>query len=197
MTAFGCYSGINVVAEKADEILAIFPPDAIVFPSRQAFRDVEGSVKDYLSVQMSPQDLDQLAKMGNNKDTLWQHLVSNGITLDEAKERLAKLAADVKQSKATSKPRAIRSTAMSDEVEKDTQTEKSKISARSISMSAKITVLAEKNPRREGSKTFEKFALYETGMTVAEFVGKGGRLIDVKADLERGHIAVSSEEVAA
>jgi hypothetical protein len=64
-------------------------------------------------------------------------------------------------------------------------------------MSAKITVLAEKNPRREGSKTFKKFALYETGMTVAEFVSKGGRLIDVKADLERGHIAVSSEEVAA
>ena len=54
-----------------------------------------------------------------------------------------------------------------------------------------ITVLTDKNPRRAGSETFKIFEFYNTGDTVAEFIKKGGRLIDVKADVARKHIALA------
>lgn len=55
-----------------------------------------------------------------------------------------------------------------------------------------ITVVAKENPRRQGSKTYDIFKLYKTGMKVKDFVAKGGRVVDVKADLDRGHISVKS-----
>lgn len=55
----------------------------------------------------------------------------------------------------------------------------------------KITVVAKDNPRREGTSGFKNFKLYKTGMTVAEFVKKGGLLDKMATDAKRGHIRVS------
>jgi len=57
---------------------------------------------------------------------------------------------------------------------------------------AKITLLAKENPKREGSKAHKKFALYETGMTVGEFIAKGGNLADVAWDARKNFISVAS-----
>jgi hypothetical protein len=57
-----------------------------------------------------------------------------------------------------------------------------------------ITVVAEKNPRRANSETYKIFELYKNGDTVEQFVKKGGRIIDAKADAERGHIKLSDAE---
>ena len=55
----------------------------------------------------------------------------------------------------------------------------------------KIKILVDKNPRRANSETFKIFELYKEGDTVADFLKKGGRIIDVKADVERKHISLS------
>lgn len=65
--------------------------------------------------------------------------------------------------------------------------------------SAKITLLADKdgnpygqknNPKREGSKSHGRFAIYVNGMTVDEFVSKGGLYADIVHDVEKGFISV-------
>ena len=55
----------------------------------------------------------------------------------------------------------------------------------------KITIKAVENPRRKGSDTYEKFKLYKNGMTVEQALKAGLRMVDLKADIERGHIAVA------
>ena len=54
----------------------------------------------------------------------------------------------------------------------------------------KITLLVEGNPRRKGSATYKIFSYYKDGMTVGQFLEKGGRLVDVAADVQRKHIKV-------
>lgn len=39
---------------------------------------------------------------------------------------------------------------------------------------AKIKILVDKNPKREGSKAHDQFKLYKDGMTIKEFLTKGG-----------------------
>ncbi|MBW4091922.1 MAG: hypothetical protein HIU82_12570 [Proteobacteria bacterium] len=53
-----------------------------------------------------------------------------------------------------------------------------------------ITVLAPANPKRTGSAAHGRFALYETGMTVAAFIAAGGQRIDVAYDAAHGFIRV-------
>ena len=62
---------------------------------------------------------------------------------------------------------------------------------RKFSDDQKITLLVEGNPRRKGSATYKIYALYKDGMTVGQFLQKGGRLVDVAADVERKHIKVA------
>lgn len=54
-----------------------------------------------------------------------------------------------------------------------------------------ITVLSENNPRKAGTRAAMLFALYRTGMTVAEYVVAGGGRGNVKCDLERGNISLA------
>lgn len=54
----------------------------------------------------------------------------------------------------------------------------------------KITLVSEKNPKREGSKSHKRFALYKTGMTVGEFVDAGGLFADLAWDAERGFVTI-------
>ena len=53
-----------------------------------------------------------------------------------------------------------------------------------------ITVLAEANPKREGSASFDRFELYQDGMTIAEFVEAGGSIADVHNDVAKGYISI-------
>ena len=62
---------------------------------------------------------------------------------------------------------------------------------RKFSDDQKITLLVEGNPRRKGSKTYKIFGYYKNGMTVGQFLQKGGRLVDVAADVQRKHINVA------
>ena len=56
------------------------------------------------------------------------------------------------------------------------------------------------NPKREGSLAHARFALYEDGMTVAEYLAAGGRSSDVHYDASHGDItledAVYEDEAA-
>lgn len=57
--------------------------------------------------------------------------------------------------------------------------------------SATITVVAESNPKRPGTNAHAIFALYQTGMTVAEFLRAGGRRVDLRWDEAHGFISVA------
>lgn len=46
------------------------------------------------------------------------------------------------------------------------------------------------NPKKPGSASHARFALYEEGMTVAQFCAKGGSPADVKWDAERSYITL-------
>lgn len=54
-----------------------------------------------------------------------------------------------------------------------------------------ITVLAAENPKRVGSKAHARFALYRTGMTVAEFFAAGGTASDLTWDVKHAYISVA------
>lgn len=55
---------------------------------------------------------------------------------------------------------------------------------------ATIKLLSATNPKRPGSKSFDRFALYQDGMTVEAFLKAGGRRADLAWDAKHGFIAV-------
>lgn len=46
------------------------------------------------------------------------------------------------------------------------------------------------NPKRPGSDTHTRFALYQTGATVKEFLDAGGRRVDLRWDVDHKFIAI-------
>lgn len=50
------------------------------------------------------------------------------------------------------------------------------------------------NPKRPNSLSFARFAIYTTGITVAEFLAKGGRRADLKWDADHEFIRIHSVE---
>ena len=59
-----------------------------------------------------------------------------------------------------------------------------------VPLSAKITLLVERNPKRPGSAAEKKFAQYETGITQADFLERGGTTPDLAYDSAHGFISV-------
>jgi hypothetical protein len=53
-----------------------------------------------------------------------------------------------------------------------------------------IRINVDGNPKREGTLAYARFALYEDGMTVAEYVAAGGRSSDVHYDSAHGDITL-------
>jgi hypothetical protein len=54
-----------------------------------------------------------------------------------------------------------------------------------------ITLLAENNPKRQNTLAYDRFDLYKSGMTVAEYLEQGGRSGDINHDVEMGFISLS------
>jgi hypothetical protein len=54
-----------------------------------------------------------------------------------------------------------------------------------------ITILVDENPKKKGGAPYDRFALYENGMTVTEFLKAGGLPIDVDWDVAHKFIALS------
>ena len=52
----------------------------------------------------------------------------------------------------------------------------------------KLTVLVTENPKKQGSKSRERFEHYFTSKTVGEFLEKGGTYADIAYDLGRSRI---------
>lgn len=69
--------------------------------------------------------------------------------------------------------------------------EKEKGTRAKFSESAKITVLVAQNPKREGSSSHERFALYSKNKTVGAFLAAGGTRADIAWDVAAEYIKVS------
>lgn len=67
----------------------------------------------------------------------------------------------------------------------------SEVTRRRINKQSKITVLVEENPKRQNTAAYDRFALYETGMTIAEYIDAGGRSGDIHHDMTAGYIELS------
>lgn len=75
---------------------------------------------------------------------------------------------------------------------------------RGVLETAVITLVATENPKRAGSKAHAKFALYESGMTVAEFIDavdanpeiKGGATSTLVYDAAHGYITIEGYDPA-
>jgi hypothetical protein len=62
----------------------------------------------------------------------------------------------------------------------------------------RIIATLKDNPKKVSSQSFQRYALYKVGMSVAEFIAAGGTKGDVQHDLSKGFITlVSPEEFAA
>ena len=55
---------------------------------------------------------------------------------------------------------------------------------------SKLTVLVEGNPKRAGSKAYERFKLYSDVDTVGEFLRLGGTTADLHYDTQHGFISI-------
>lgn len=67
----------------------------------------------------------------------------------------------------------------------------------SVQDNAKITLLVKANPRREGTKAHKRFALYKTGMTVGDYLKKGGSRGSLRKDLKLKRVKVTAIASAA
>jgi len=54
-----------------------------------------------------------------------------------------------------------------------------------------ITLLSKENPKREGTKAFKKWELYKNGMTVGEYLDKGGKRSTLRWDVLHGLISIA------
>lgn len=55
----------------------------------------------------------------------------------------------------------------------------------------KIKMLVDKNPKREGTKAHDKWEIYRNGMTVSEYLEKGGKSHTLSWDVNHDLISVS------
>ena len=123
-------------------------------------------------------------------------------TIEEGKTALAK----VKAARANAAAKAADAAAKAPKVAKAPKTQKapkekkaSDATRTRIDGAAKIAVVAEKNPKKQGSRSYARFALYANGQTVEQFiaacVAAGFPANEAKADLSwdrrHGFIAVA------
>ena len=54
-----------------------------------------------------------------------------------------------------------------------------------------IATVVTENPKRKGSKSFARYALYQPGMTVLEFIKAGGTRGDINWDVMHKHITLA------
>jgi hypothetical protein len=64
------------------------------------------------------------------------------------------------------------------------------VSVRNIVIENSTIQLLKENPKRSGTKAHERFALYESGMKVTEFLKLGGTKNDLRHDTERHFIKI-------
>lgn len=62
-----------------------------------------------------------------------------------------------------------------------------------LDLDAAITVLAASNPKRPGSKSHARFALYRTGMSVREAMEAGVTKADLRHDQDKGFVLVGAK----
>ena len=61
---------------------------------------------------------------------------------------------------------------------------------------AKIKLLIDKNPHREGSNRFKHWSLYRDGMTVEEAIASGLNYGDLRHGVADKHIAITAADPA-
>ena len=113
-------------------------------------------------------------------------IMAKTATLDkDVAAKAAKVAGKTAHAKAYASPAA-------EKAGKDAATEKAPRAPREGAYGADmlITKIEPGNPKREGSASFDRFALYKTGMKVSKFLEIGGRSADIRYDVEHGLISV-------
>lgn len=96
-----------------------------------------------------------------------------------------------KSTMAAAKKKTTKKKVTKKKVTKKTTASKVRGRAPTYDPKSKIKILSDGNPKRKGSASYERFALYKNGMTVGKFLEKGGRTADLKWDVSKGFISVT------
>jgi len=67
---------------------------------------------------------------------------------------------------------------------------KSKTKSKSKEREIVIHLLVKENPKRSGTKSFDRFALYKDGMTIQEYCDAGGDRGDIRWDAAHEFISI-------
>jgi hypothetical protein len=107
-----------------------------------------------------------------------------------AKSTTKSLSTGSKVSKGSAKPAAKKAVAKAPKTEKVATEGGRKGRAPAWPLETKIKVLVAENPKRAGSASFDRFALYGKGTTVGAFLEAGGTSGDLHWDSEHEYISI-------
>lgn len=138
----------------------------------------------------------------HNVDKVWARMISISARPTEDPSELCEL---IRRDRRLTKVerKKIMSTASTKTKEDKPKAEK-KVIQRRYSGEAKVTLLADKdgnpygpdnNPKRAGTKTYERFKLYANGLTVEELLAKGAEFGDFKYDEDKGFVKFTEPSV--
>jgi hypothetical protein len=165
----------------------VVPPSSRVWVSRAAFigNSTLNNYKDFLDRLPAPEGGTDENWPTVRKGALYELLLHEALTPEQAAATLG-VGKERRMAKQPKEPKAP----------KEPKGESERTYSR-VDQTAKIKILAEKNPKREGSAAHGRFALYRNGMLVKTFLEKGGTTNDIAYDVKKGYIALEGGAEAA
>lgn len=135
-------------------------------------------------------DSEMIEKNTRTKRTRKVKAAEEEILDTEAPKRVKKKAKAVEEAEALKAKRSRRIKVVEEKKEAEESTPKTSRRAR-FTEDQVITLLVNENPKRKGTMAWEKWEIYEDGMTVGEYLEAGGKRSTLLYDVEKGYIEIN------
>lgn len=135
-------------------------------------------------------DSEMIVKNTRTKRTRKVKATEEEILDTEAPKRVKKKAKAVEEAEAPKAKRSRRIKVVEEKKEAEESTPKTSRRAR-FTEDQVITLLVDENPKRKGTMAWEKWEIYEDGMTVGEYLEAGGKRSTLNYDVEKGYIEIN------
>lgn len=135
-------------------------------------------------------DSEMIEKNTRTKRTRKVKATEEEILDTETPKRVKKKAKAVEEAEAPKAKRSRRIKVVEEKKEAEESTPKTSRRAR-FTEDQVITLLVNENPKRKGTMAWEKWEIYEDGMTVGEYLEAGGKRSTLLYDVEKGYIEIN------
>lgn len=138
-------------------------------------------------------DSEMIEKKTRTKRTRKVKATEEEILDTEAPKRVKKKAKAVEEAKTSKAKRPRRIKVVEEEEEKEEVEEGTPKTSRRARYTKDqvITLLVDENPKRKGTMAWDKWEVYEDGMTVGEYLAAGGKRSTLNYDVEKGYIEIN------